>query len=321
MKRSFTAALATSLLPLFAAGCADDSTTPTALPSESRGIGEHGGGSPGSIVFVSDRHNPAGELGEIYTMNADGSGVTRLTFESAVEDAWPDWSPNGRHIAFASDRSGDREIWVMNSDGTGAVNLTNSPGPDAGAVYSPNGRQIAFHSRRDGNFELYAMGADGTNQTRLTDHPGTDLWPDWSPNGKEIAFQRGFQRNEDIYILNVATGEERRLTDHAAPDRMPVFSPNGKQIVFMSGREGYCSIFIMDTMGENLINLTPKPANVSAANWCNFWPTWSRNGQQIYFASQRPGTTDVDLFVMNADGTGVTQLTNAPGWDFAPAAR
>jgi Tol biopolymer transport system component len=321
MKRTIVPILASGLLPLLMVGCADEAVSPTAVASASQGAGAQGAGIPGSIAFVSDRHDPAGELGEIYTMNADGSGVTRLTFESAVEDAWPDWSPNGKQIVFASDRSGDREVWVMNADGTDPVNLTNSPGADAGAVYSPNGRQIAFHSNRDGNFEIYMMDADGSNQSRLTNHAGMDLWPDWSPNGKEIVFQRRFQGNEDIYILNIASGEQRRLTDHPAPDRMPVFSPNGKQIVFMSGRDGYCSIFVMDATGENLVNLTPKPADVSAGNWCNFWPTWSKNGRQIYFSSERPGTADVDLFVMNADGSGLRQLTNTPGWDFAPSVR
>ncbi|HEV2150344.1 MAG TPA: DPP IV N-terminal domain-containing protein [Longimicrobiaceae bacterium] len=321
MKRTTIPALSIGLLTLLAAGCTDETAAPTAIANEARGVGEHGGGIPGSIVFVSERDAFPGEMGEIYAMNADGSSVTRLTFALPADDAWPAWSPNGKRIVFASDRSGDREIWAMNSDGTELVRLTHSAGPDAGGVYSPNGKQIAFHSRRDGNFELYVMDADGENPTRLTDHPGSDLWPDWSPNGKQIAFQRGFQGNEDIYVLDLRTGEERRLTDHRAPDRMPVFSPNGKQIVFMSGREGYCSIFVMDATGENLVNLTPKPAGVPAGSWCNFWPSWSRNGQQIYFASERPGTADVDVFVMNADGTGVRQLTNAPGWDYAPVAR
>ena len=321
MKRTFSPAVAALVLPLLGAACADGASTPTDLVSESRGVGEHGGGMPGLIAFVSERDAYPGEMGEIYTMNADGSGIARLTFELNADDAWPAWSPNGKRIVFASDRTGDRELWAMNSDGTDLVRLTHSAGPDAGGVYSPNGKQIAFHSRRDGNFELYVMGADGENPTRLTNHPGTDLWPDWSPNGKGIAFQRGFRGNEDIYVLDLKTGEERRLTDHPAPDRMPVFSPNGKQIVFMSGREGYCSIFVMDATGENLVNLTPKPADVPAGSWCNFWPSWSRNGQEIYFSSQRPGTADVDVFVMNVDGTGVRQLTSAPGWDYAPAAR
>lgn len=316
MKRTFIPALAISLLPLFAVACADEATSPTALSIESRGIEEHGGGIPGSIAFVSERDDPPGEMGEVYTMNADGSGVTRLTFQLEVVDAWPDWSPNGKRITFTSDRTSDREVWTMDADGSNQINLTNSPGIDAASVYSPNGKQIAFHTNRDGNFEIYVMDADGSNQTRLTNAPARDIWPDWSPNGKEIVFSRNF----DIAILNIATGEVRIVVGGASREDMPVFSPNGKQIAFMSNRAGYPSIWVVDVDGGNLTNLTPRPESVTGP-WFSFFPSWSKNGQQIYFSSQRPGTPDVEVFVMNSDGTGAKQLTDAPGWDYAPAAR
>jgi Tol biopolymer transport system component len=316
MKHTLHPALAVALLSLVTAGCADESAAPTAPVSESRVLGAHGGGIPGAITFTSERDDPPGEQGEVYVMNADGSGVTRLTFHLATGDGWSDWSPDGRRIAFTSGRTGNREIWAMNSDGSNQINLTNNAGVDAAPVYSPNGRQIAFHSNRDGNFELYLMGADGSDPTRLTHDRALDLWPDWSPNGKEIVFSR----NYDIAILNVATGEVRMLVEHSAREDMPVFSPNGKQIAFMSTRDGYPSIFVVDVDGSNLRNLTPRPSDASGA-WFSFFPAWSKNGQQIYFSSERPGTADVDVFVMNADGSGVVQLTNAPGWDYAPAAR
>ena len=110
------------------------------------------------------------------------------------------------------------------------------------------------------------------------------------------------------------------LVEHPAREDMPVFSPNGKQIVFMSSREGYPSVFVVDVDGSNLRNLTPRPEDVMGP-WMSFFPGWSKNGQQIYFSAQRPDTPDVEVFVMNADGTGVRQLTDAVGWDYAPSAR
>ena len=317
MKRALTPALATGLVTLFAAGCMDESAAPTPFASESRGIGEHGGGIPGSIVFVSERDDFPGEMGEIYTMNADGSGIMRLSFVLHADDAAPAWSPNGRQITFASTRTGNRDIWAMNADGSNPVNLTNHPAFDARPVYSPNGKQIAFFSNRDGSFDLYAMDTDGSNQTRVTgDVAAADRWPDWSPSGKEIVFSRNF----DIAILNVATGAVRMVVEHPAREDMPVFSPNGKQIAFMSNREGYPSVFIVDADGSNLRNLTPRPEDVTGP-WMSFFPSWSKNGQQIYFSARRPGTPDVEVFVMNADGTGVRQLTDAVGWDYAPSVR
>ena len=80
----------------------------------------------------------------------------------------PAWSPDGRQIAFVSDRDGNWEIYVMNADGSSQTNLTNDLPDDTGPVWSPDGRQIAFVFCRDGSYEIYVMNADGSGQTRLT---------------------------------------------------------------------------------------------------------------------------------------------------------
>lgn len=312
--RAAHASIAALTLAL-ALGCADDPHTPVApeaAPRASGGVGEHGGGAPMSIAFPTARDGNR----EIYVMNPDGSGQTRLTFHPA-EDFVPDWSPNGRQLAFVSTRDGNQEIYVMNADGSDPANLSRHPAIDGGPVFSPNGKQIAFMSQRDGNWELYVMNADGSGLTRLTEHAGPDQWPDWSSNGKLIAFQR----DGDIHLLTVATGEVTRLTAHPALDDMPAFSPDGRQIAFMSQREGYAAIHVMDVDGENLVNVTPRPAGQTTFGWAMF-PAWSENGRQIYFQAFRPETgPQSDVFVMNADGTDPSRLTTHPAFDGAPAAR
>jgi type II secretory pathway pseudopilin PulG len=126
----------------------------------------------GRIAFISDRDGND----EIYVMNADGSGVTRLTNNPAY-DGWPAWSPDGRRIAFASNRDGNPEIYVMNADGSGVTRLTNNPADDWAPSWSPDGRRIIFVSNRDGNYEIYVMNSDGSGVTRLTNNPARDVWP------------------------------------------------------------------------------------------------------------------------------------------------
>jgi Tol biopolymer transport system component len=287
-------------------------------------VGPHGGGPPGSVVFYSGRD---GNL-EIYAMNADGSGPTRLTDDPA-EDTWPDLSPNGRYVAFASNRTGNREIFVLDLRDRTLANVSNSPADDNWPRWSPSGRQIAFHSNRAGNYEIYVVDADASGLRRVTNHPLLDQWPDWSPNGKHLAFRRGM----DVFVIDAA-GEEQnpqQLTFlPASIDQMPVWAPNGKQLAFMSFREGYCSVFLMEATGDTpddpAVNLTPKdPADPNAA-WCSRAPAWSRNGKRILFMSFRPSTGGVgaafaELFAMDTDGGNLERLTISAGEDGGPQVR
>jgi hypothetical protein len=129
----------------------------------------------GAIAFSSDREG----LYQIYVMNADGTGQTRLT-NNAASDLYPAWSPDGTKIAF----SRGFEIYVMNADGTGPTRLTHNTAHDDLPAWSPDGTKIAFGSDRDGinlNYEIYVMNADGTGPTRLTNNPAHDHWPAWRP--------------------------------------------------------------------------------------------------------------------------------------------
>ena len=119
-------------------------------------------------------------------MDADGSDQTNLTNDPEF-DYFPEWSPDGKRIAFTSDRDGIvPEIYVMDADGSDQTNLTNNPAIDQAPAWSPDGTKIAFHSRRDGNYEIYVMDADGGDQTRLTHSDGTsDHRPDLVPGRAE----------------------------------------------------------------------------------------------------------------------------------------
>ena len=117
-------------------------------------------------------------------MNADGSGQRRLARHATTSFSAPTWSPDGRKLAFVSDRDGfvsvyTPEIHVVNVDGSGQRNLTRNPASDSDPVWSPDGRKITFVR----NFEIYVMNADGTGQTNLTRNPAHDFAPAWSPDG------------------------------------------------------------------------------------------------------------------------------------------
>jgi cysteine-rich repeat protein len=119
------------------------------------------------------------ETAEIWVMNADGTGHTRLTFNDD-EDSDADWSPDGTRLVFRSERDGDDDLYVMNADGSDPVRLTFT-GDESDPAWSPDGTQIVFESDRDGNDEIYVMNADGSDVRRLTNHSGHDTDPSWQP--------------------------------------------------------------------------------------------------------------------------------------------
>jgi len=259
----------------------------------------------GRIAFQSDRD---GSL-EIYVMNADGTAVSRLTNNPAV-DVFPDWSPKGDKISFTSDRDGYPDIFIINPDGTNLTKLTQAAANDVLPSWSPDGEKIAFVSDRDGNDEIYTIRTDGNNPVRLTNEPAQDLFPDWSPDGEWIVFTSTRDVNSEIYKMRKDGGELIRLTDDPAADSNPVWSPDGTRIAFISRRDGFANLFMMKADGSDLIQLTHYKSIVEV-------PSWSPDSQMIAFASDMEGNRDI--FIISVNGTGLNRLTDLPQEDFYPS--
>jgi Tol biopolymer transport system component len=273
----------------------------------------------GLIAFVSDRDEPDPEHcrdscnHEIYIMNVDGSGQTRLT-NNAVSDYQPAWSPDGTRIAFASLRDNPPpenglcmlfcvyQIYIMDADGANQTRLTDLPGQRP--AWSPDGTRIAFMAPAggdEGNWDIYIVDTDGANQIQLTDSPAYDGEPAWSPDGTQIAFVSERDGSRDIYVMDADGANQTRLTSHPKYDGAPAWSPDGAWIAFQSYRDGNPEIYVMNADGTEQTNLTEDP------DW-DGTPAWSPDGARIAFTSDRDGTSEI--YIMNADGTGVVRLTN-----------
>ncbi|HEY1331202.1 MAG TPA: glycoside hydrolase domain-containing protein [Actinomycetota bacterium] len=215
----------------------------------------------------------------------------------------------GRVIAFDSDRTGNRQIFLIGPDGVGATQITTNTSDNFAPALSPNGSQIAFTSTMDGNDDVWVMNVNGTNLRQLTHSSAFDGYPTWSPKGTKIAFQSDRAGNMDVYWFNADGSHIVQLTKKKATDERPSWSPSGQLIAFDSSRTGNLDVFTITPSGSNVTQLTHKTANDQA-------PDWSPDGSLIAFQSSRSGNADV--YTMHADGSNVAQVTTDPAADTAP---
>jgi Tol biopolymer transport system component len=213
----------------------------------------------------------------------------------------------------------DGNLYIMNANGAGATQLTTSYGIQS-PVLSPSGTQIAFVRIAGGASDIYVMNVDGTGLTPLTQNTGYNTSPAWSPTGTQMVFASNRDGDGDIYVMNADGTGVTPLTSNSVYDAEPAWSPDGTRIAFAtetisaSNRE----IFVIDANGSNPVRLTT-----------NFlWdqkPAWSPDGSRIAFTcdqvvSQSPFQSSAEICVMNADGTGVIAVTNAPtAFDSGPS--
>jgi dipeptidyl aminopeptidase/acylaminoacyl peptidase len=266
-------------------------------------------GQNGKIAFAS------GTTSHIYTMNPDGGAVSQLTHD-ALSDFRSAWSADGSKLVLESFvPEHNRDIFVVNADGTGRVQLTNTFEDELMPTWSPDRRHIAFVLIGD----IYTMNSDGTGVTNLTNHSFDFAFsPSWSPDGSKIAFDCVKPLGgEDICVMNADGSDVRNLTPENpnGVDGLPDWSPDGTKLVYISAGLGQSyDIFTMNADGSGKRNLTNN-------HLYNIDPKWSPDGTKIVWDRGYQ-----DIYVMNADGTGVTRLTDSehgfsgsvPSWQPIP---
>lgn len=264
----------------------------------------------GRIVFQSNRDGHP----EIYIMNVDGSGQTRLTnFSTGQGNREPSIARDGRKIAFYSNRNGHAEVFTMEADGTKERAITKG-GIDFSPAFSYDGTRIVFVKGTvvDGLAvrNIWVMNDAGGSPTELTHatRPADSVdQPQFSPDGKKIVFVGRKGSSTEIYVMDADGSHVQELTDtqsKGVQNGDPMFSPNGKEIMFDSSRQndGNYGIYTMDASdGKNVVRLSHDMFSDSD-------PAFSTTGSEIVFVSRRNDVSE--LFSMNRDGSDETQLTH-----------
>ena len=223
-------------------------------------------------------------------------------------------APETPKIAFTSSRDGNRDIYLMNPDGTQQVKITNHRAHDNMPAWSPTGEQILFASDRDKqqlHWDIYLMDADGSNVQAVFAKFADRSQPAWSPDGKQIAYRRREPSGTFIYIGTIDGKKEEKV----AIGSCPTWSPDGTEIAFVSGalEQKHISIFSLGTRKQKVI-FPPK----APASWISGRAVWSPKGDKLAFSwlHQVPLEDFADtqtIYIVNRDGTGLVQLVEEAG--------
>lgn len=210
------------------------------------------------IAFTSDR--VPGSNGGIWSVNADGTGLTLLTFIPEDRSAEPAWSPDGTKIAFTSRRDTlISSIYVMNADGSNVTRLTNQlPFSDTAPAWSPDGTRIVFETNQGSGSNMAVINVDGTNRTLL----GSGRFPAWSPDSSKIIFSRFQDSGDQLFVMNAdASGIAQQLTFGVFDDSRPAWRSDGQKIAFVRNLFGQARIWTMNSDGTGQVNITADIPN------------------------------------------------------------
>lgn len=207
-------------------------------------------------------------------------------------------------LAFQSLRDGNWEIYVADADGSNPRRVTNREASDTQPRFNRGCTRIVFANNASGNYEIATINPDGTDLRRLTMNAASDTQPAWSPDGTRIAFQSTRDGQSEIYVMLADGSNLTRLTAHDAYDGYPTWSPEGTRLAFSSNRSGSYAIWAMDADGSNPVQLSNQPNSV--------YPAWSPDGSRLAYSADEDGDGFLELWVMNADGSG-QQMRHDPG--------
>lgn len=197
---------------------------------------------------------------DIWIADSDGTRARKLV-DAAGYNGWC-WSPDGRWIAFASNRDGGWSIYKMTAAGEGLVRLTSSPTQDAWPAWTADSAGIIFASTRSDQAQLYRMDGDGSNLRRFLTSPTADTEPAVAPGGARIAFSaQTAEGGGEIYVVAVDGTGLRRLTASGGLNTAPVWSPDGAKLAFVGQHNGRSDLYVINADGSGLTRLTTEGQN------------------------------------------------------------
>jgi TolB protein len=273
--------------------------------------------------YLSDVHNPTAPLAlqKIYRGGAKDSDARHLAHQFAddiigvLSGGLPGIAQT--QIAYASEKSGNKEIWVMDYDGANQHQITTLKTISLTPRWSPDATRIAFTCyvpfRGITSAQICIYSLDSNRLISFNRYRGTNASPAWSPDGTQLAFMSSQGGDPEIYVSDLAGAHLKRITFAAGVSTSPAWNPKtGKQIVFVSDRAGSPVLYLSNSDGSDVqkIDLPDKGYVID--------PAWSPNGQIVAFSWRRP-SGNYDIYAMDIVSHQLVELTRDSGRNERPS--
>lgn len=233
-----------------------------------------------AYVTATPRKGVGKYLFKLYVADSDGRRAKAvLTSNEPVLS--PDWSPDGKKIAYVSFEKGRPGIFVQDVTTGKRYMLSSFVGLNGAPSWSPDGKKIAMTLSKDGNAEIYVYNIPMKRLTRMTNHYAIDTEPSWSPDGKKIVFTSGRGGAPQVYEMEVATRKVERVSYQGNYNARPRYSPDGKEIFMVHRQKGYFgfNIAALDVRSKKLRILTNTKLDES--------PSVAPNGTMVIYAMKK----------------------------------
>jgi Tol biopolymer transport system component len=245
------------------------------------------------------------DAGDLILQNADGSRRRKLTTNGADRD--PSWSPDGSTIVFARGADFGSHLFTISPDDGAVHQLTTGPVKGADPVWSPDGRYIAFERGTNDRNSIWVVRPDGTGLRDITPQNAAYGYPTWTPDSSSVTACRYTLPNfapTQLMSFNMDGRQSRSLWSVPGTAFAPVWSPSGDLIAYGDNASGV-GVYVTGGSGGGFTKLSSLPPNAISGG--RVGPAWSPDGSAIAFGGAGPN--GADIYVINADGTGLSRLT------------
>ena len=306
--------IATLQPPIFDELTTTATSTSTVLPSGAATSPSSADGLTGHIVFTCQIFKVTA-VDQICIMNADGSGLRRLTTDDSKRHFYPSLAPDGKSVLYSTFVETDNyDIYEMELDDGSLSRITSTYGVETAPELSPDQQTITYTRSNParGIFQVMLAERDGRDAGNI---PGITGWdPTWSPDGKQILFASDMRGSIQLYTIKQDGENLKVITNLPAIRGRSDWSPDGSSIVTYSGESWKRELYIMNADGSSVRQLSPSGGNSQG-------PSFSPDGKWVVFTAYFDNYGDdhgCEIYVIRVDGTDLRRLTDNDYCDYQP---